>query len=89
MKVRALKSFEGIRDLERSKIEGKDVFPKEGDIWETSEKRAKFLEKHGVVEIIEEKKAIFKVDSIAKELFDSKLNEIEKHKIKKKKSSKK
>ena len=56
MKVRALPKFEGIRDLERTEKEGKDIFPKAGDEWETSEERAKFLKGHGVVEIVEEKK---------------------------------
>ena len=55
MKVRALKKFEGLRDNERSLKEGKDIFPKENDIWETSEERAIFLKEHGVVEIVEEK----------------------------------
>lgn len=49
MKVRALKKFEGIKDLER------DVFPKEGEIWEVSAERADLLLKHGVVELVEEK----------------------------------
>jgi hypothetical protein len=49
MKIRALKSFEGIKDLER------DVFPKEGDVWEVSKERADFLKSHGVIEIVEEK----------------------------------
>lgn len=49
MKIRALKSFEGIKDLER------DVFPKEGDVWEASKERAEFLKSHGVIEIVEEK----------------------------------
>lgn len=48
MKVKALPKFEGIKDLER------DVFPKAGDIWETSEQRAMFLKEHEVVEIIKE-----------------------------------
>jgi len=48
MKIRALKSFEGIRDNERN------VYPKAGEIWEVSEKRAEFLKSHGVVEIVEE-----------------------------------
>lgn len=64
MKVRALKSFEGIRDLERSKLEGRDIFPKEGDIWETTKERAMFLKEHGVVEIVEEKKEEFIVPII-------------------------
>lgn len=50
MKVKALKSFEGIKDKER------DVFPKEGDVWETTDERAVFLKSHGVIEIIEEPK---------------------------------
>lgn len=54
MKVRALPKFEGIRDKERSQKEGKDIFPKAGDIWEVSEERANFLKEHGVIEIIEE-----------------------------------
>ena len=48
MKIRALKSFEGIRDNERN------VFPKAGDVWEVSEERAKFLKSHGVIEFVEE-----------------------------------
>jgi hypothetical protein len=54
MKIRALKSFEGIKDLER------DVFPKEGDVWEVSEERAEFLKSHGVVEFVEEETVIEK-----------------------------
>ena len=54
MKIRALKSFEGIKDLER------DVFPKEGDVWEVSKERAEFLKSHGVIEIVEEEKVIEK-----------------------------
>ena len=50
MKIRALKNFEGIRDNERN------VYPKEGDVWEVTEERAEFLKSHGVVEIIEEEK---------------------------------
>lgn len=53
MKVRALKKFEGIKDLER------DVFPKENDIWETSKERAEFLKSHGVIEYVEEEKDVF------------------------------
>jgi hypothetical protein len=48
MKIRALKKFEGIKDNERN------VFPKEGDIWEVSEERANFLKEHGVIEFVEE-----------------------------------
>ena len=46
MKIRALPKFEGIKDLERN------VFPKAGDVWETSEERANFLKSHGVVEFV-------------------------------------
>lgn len=49
MKVIATKKFEGIRDAERN------VYPKEGDIWEVEQERAEFLESKGVVEIIEDK----------------------------------
>jgi len=48
MKIRALKSFEGIRDNERN------VYPKAGDVWEVSEERANFLKEHGVIEFVEE-----------------------------------
>jgi hypothetical protein len=54
MKIRALKSFEGIKDLERG------VFPKEGEVWEVSKERAEFLKSHGVIEIVEEEKVIEK-----------------------------
>ena len=47
MKIRALPSFEGIRDNERN------VYPKAGDVWEVSEKRAEFLKSHGVIEFVE------------------------------------
>ena len=59
MKVKALKNFEGIKDLER------DVFPKEGDIWECSEERAELLLKHGVVEIVRE--PITNIHAVAEE----------------------
>ena len=48
MKVRALKTFEGIKDLER------DTYPKAGDVWEVTKKRADFLKSHGVVEFVDE-----------------------------------
>lgn len=57
MKVRALKKFEGIKDLERN------VFPKEGDVWETTEERAEFLKSHGVIEYVEKEKGIIIVDT--------------------------
>lgn len=50
MKIRALKKFEGIKDLER------DIFPKEGDVWEVTKERAEFLLSHGVIEIVKEEK---------------------------------
>lgn len=50
VKVQALKKFENLRDKERN------VIPKEGDVWETSEERAKFLESKKVVKILEDKK---------------------------------
>lgn len=56
MKIRALKSFEGIRDNERN------VYPKAGDVWEVSEERANFLKSHGVVEFVEEEKEDIKVN---------------------------
>ena len=56
MKIRALKSFEGIKDNERN------VFPKAGDVWEVSEERANFLKEHGVIEFVEEEKEDIKVN---------------------------
>ena len=73
MKIRALKSFEGIRDNERN------VYPKAGDVWEVTEKRANFLKSHGVIEFVEEKEE--KVEE------ETKIEEPKKSK--KKKSSKK
>lgn len=70
MKVRALKKFETIRDLERN------VIPKEGDIWETSEERAKFLLSHGVIEIVEEIKEEKK--DITETEFDIRSKEVKK-----------
>jgi hypothetical protein len=60
MKIRALPKFEGIKDLERSKKKGKDIYPKAGDVWEVSKERAEFLKSHGVIEIVEEEKVIEK-----------------------------
>lgn len=50
VKVRALKSFERIKDAERN------VYPKEGEVWEVEKERADYLLQHGVIEIVEEKK---------------------------------
>lgn len=72
MKIRALKSFEGIRDNERSIEKGKDVFPKEGEIWETSEERANFLKEHGVVEFVEEEESTEVKENINDEKEDKK-----------------
>ena len=93
MKIRALKSFEGIRDIER------DTFPKAGDVWEVSEERANFLKSHGVVEFVEEVNAIVdtkeeseNIIPLDKEKLEEVKEEIEKHiqpKPKKKKTSKK
>lgn len=58
-KVKANEKFEGIRDAERN------VYPKAGDIWETSKERAEFLQSKGVIEIIEEEK---KVEEIKEEV---------------------
>ena len=76
MKVRALKKFEGIKDLER------DVFPKAGDEWEVTEERAKVLIGYGVAELVTEEKVEY-----LSEPEETKV-EIE-EKPKKKKSSKK
>lgn len=50
VKVMATKKFEGIRDAERN------VYPKEGDIWEVELERAEYLQEKGVIEIIKEEK---------------------------------
>lgn len=94
MKIRALKSFEGIRDNERN------VYPKAGDVWEVSEERANFLKSHGVVEFVEEVNAIVDTKEESeniKPLNEEKLEEVKKQieehiqvpKSKNKKSSKK
>lgn len=87
MKVKALKKFEGIRDAER------DVYPKEGDIWEVSEKRAEFLQSKGVVEIIEEiqpkKKVEEEVEKIIDKAYKKDVEEILEVKPKKAKKNKK
>lgn len=49
MKVRALKEFEKYTDKERNNCK-----VKEGDTWEVTEERAKFLMKKGVVEEVKE-----------------------------------
>jgi hypothetical protein len=72
MKIRALKKFEGIRDNERSIEKGKDVFPKEGEVWETSEERANFLKEHGVVEFVEEEESTEVKENINDEKEDKK-----------------
>ena len=80
MKVRALKKFEGIKDLERN------VFPKENDVWETSEERAEFLKSHGVIEYVEEEKDVF--EKYAEEIKKEEATKVE-EKPKKKKNNKK
>lgn len=49
MKVRALKEFEKYTDKERNNCK-----VTEGDTWEVTEERAKFLMKKGVVEEVKE-----------------------------------
>ena len=80
MKVRALKKFEGIKDLERG------VFPKKGDVWEVSEERAEFLKSHGVIEYVEEEKDVF--EKYAEEIKKEEATKVE-EKPKRKKHSKK
>jgi hypothetical protein len=89
MKIRALKKFEGIKDLER------DVFPKEGDVWEVSKERAEYLKSHGVIEIAEEEKKetlaekIASADKIEVRIIDESTGKIYEQKpVKKKKHSK-
>ena len=77
MKVRALKAFEGTRDKIR------DVYPKEGDVWEVSEERGNFLKEHGVVEIVEEIPEIEESKEEIEEV-EEKIEEIPKKKKKKK-----
>lgn len=96
MKVKALKKFEGTRDNERN------VYPKEGDVWEVTDERGNFLKEHGVVEIVEEEVkeqwAVAKEEDgnvhvrpvINDEIIDTPVEKIVKPKTsKKKKSSKK
>ena len=64
MKIRALKAFEGMRDNERSKKEGKDIYPKAGEVWEVSEERAEFLKSHGVIEYVEEEVKEVEVENV-------------------------
>lgn len=83
MKIRALKSFEGIKDIERN------VFPKAGDVWEVSEKRANFLKNHGVVEFVEEEiPQVKNVEETIERIEESAKEEVE-EKPKKKKTNKK
>lgn len=96
MRVRALKKFEGLLDLERSAAENRDVYPKEGDEWEVSAERADILKSHGVVEIVEDKKENKKKEVeeekpeeiITEEIITEPITEIKKT-TKKKKTSKK
>lgn len=63
-KVKANERFEGIRDAERN------VYPKAGDIWETSKERAEFLQSKGVIEIIEEIQPKKKVEEEVEKIID-------------------
>ena len=80
MKIRALKKFEGIKDKERN------VYPKEGDIWEVSEERAEFLKSHGVIEYVEEKDIFEKYEE---QIIEEKPKTVLKKKTTKKKKNKK
>jgi hypothetical protein len=60
VKVRATKKFEGTRDAERN------VIPKEGDVWETDEKRAELLAEKGYV-VFEQIKEIEQEENPIKE----------------------
>lgn len=83
-KVKANERFEGIRDAERN------VYPKAGDIWETSKERAEFLQSKGVVEIIEEEKKIEEeVEKIIDKAYKKDVEEILEVKPKKAKKNKK
>ncbi len=66
MKIRALKSFEGIRDNERN------VYPKAGEVWEVSEERAEFLKSHGVIEFVEEEVKEAEVENVEETTEDPK-----------------
>jgi magnesium-transporting ATPase (P-type) len=53
------------------------LYPKEGDIWEVSEKRAEFLQSKGVVEILkEEKKVEEEVEKIIDKAYKKDVEEI-------------
>lgn len=89
IKVRALKKFEGLLDLERSAAENREVYPKEGDEWETTAERADLLKSYDVVEIVEEKgKKEKKEEVIKEEIITEPITEVKKT-TKKKKTSKK
>lgn len=81
MKVRALKKFEGIRDKERN------VYPKEGDVWEVSEERADFLKSHGVIEFVKEVETVSEKDMtvMQKSSFDEEVKKNTETKIRNKK----
>ena len=76
MKIRALPSFEGIRDNERN------VYPKAGEVWEVSEERAEFLKSHGVIEFVEKEKPAFLEPTIVS-FEEKKINKSNKKKKKK------
>lgn len=81
MKIRALKSFEGIKDIERG------VYPKEGDVWEVDEERANFLKSHGVIEFVEDEVTEEVVQAVANAIVEE--AEEEQPKLNKKKNTRK
>ena len=85
VRVRALPKFEGIRDSERN------VKPKAGEEWVCSKERADFLLEHGVIEIVEDKKEVKKIENVDKtiERIEESTKETVKLEKKKKKTSKK
>lgn len=85
MKIRALPKFEGLRDNERTKKEGKDIYPKAGDVWEVTEERANFLKEHGVVEFVEETPELTEEEKP----YEAKIVETEKVEVKSKSNKKK
>jgi len=72
VRVRALKKFEGIRDIER------DVRPKAGDEWETSFERAEYLLQNGVIEIIGEIRDEKPTENVSRETIEEVKEELKK-----------
>lgn len=89
MKVKALKRFEGIRDNERTAKEGKDIYPKEGEVWEVSEERAELLLKYGVVELVEDKKEKEVEEKVEEEVVEETEDLVEEETVEEEKPKKK